>query len=450
MAIDSLLACPRCDVPLSRPADDLTCAACQVTFPTHDGVPWLFADPMATMRDWHNRWQLAVAQANSSADHLGQASEHAKRDATRQRLQHQGDAKRRYAEQLQRLLEPLALNNNANLESFLALRTRLPTEQGLTSYAANLFRDWCWGDAENATSLRAISAMLNDQRPQKVLVLGAGAGRLAYDVHEALTPQVTLALDNNPLFTNLLARVAAGQSVQLTEFPLAPNKAEDTAIERTLAAPSPATPGFHCVLADGLRAPFLPGSFDLVITPWFVDVVQADAEEVAARVNHLLATGGSWINHGSLTFSGPDPANHLCLAEFIEVITESGFAHNATAEEEVAYLACPQSRHSRRECVATTSATKVADTPQPKRHQSLPEWLVSGREPVPALPQFQSQALSTRIHAFIMSLIDGKRSLKDMATVMEDQQLMTKAEAEQAIRGFLIKMFDEAQRGRGY
>ena len=66
------------------------------------------------------------------------------------------------------------------------------------------------------------------------------------------------------------------------------------------------------------------------------------------------------------------------------------------------------------------------------------------------MPQFQSQALSTRIHAFIMSLIDGKRSLKDMATVMEDQQLMTKAEAEQAIRGFLIKMYDEAQRGRGY
>ena len=272
----------------------------------------------------------------------------------------------------------------------------------------------------------------------------------AYDAHQALKPQATLALDNNPLFTGILTRVAAGESVQLIEFPLAPNKAEDTAIDRTLAAPSPAAPGFHCVLADGLRAPFLPGSFDLVITPWFVDVVQAEPQEVVARINHLLAVGGPWINHGSLTFSGPDPASHLCLDEFIEVIADSGFAHNATSEEEAAYLDCPQSRHSRREHVATTSATKVADIDQPKRHQSLPEWLVAGRAPVPALPQFQSQALSTRIHAFIMSLIDGKRSLKDMATVMEEQQLMTKAEAEQAIRGFLIKMFDEAQRGRGY
>ena len=58
--------------------------------------------------------------------------------------------------------------------------------------------------------------------------------------------------------------------------------------------------------------------------------------------------------------------------------------------------------------------------------------------------------MATRIHAFIMSMIDGKRSLKDMAALMESQKLMPKAEAEEAIRGFLIKMYDEASSGGGY
>jgi hypothetical protein len=55
--------------------------------------------------------------------------------------------------------------------------------------------------------------------------------------------------------------------------------------------------------------------------------------------------------------------------------------------------------------------------------------------------------MTTRMHAFIMSLIDGKRSLKDMARVMEEQRLMPRQEAESALRGFLVKMYDEAQAG---
>jgi hypothetical protein len=111
---------------------------------------------------------------------------------------------------------------------------------------------------------------------------------------------------------------------------------------------------------------------------------------------------------------------------------------------------CPDSRHQRIESVLTMSARKHLNVDQPARHQALPEWLVTGREPIPALPGFQSQAASTRIHAFIMSLIDGERSLKDMAQTMESQRLMPAKEAEAAIRGFLIKMFEEASSGRSY
>jgi hypothetical protein len=43
-----------------------------------------------------------------------------------------------------------------------------------------------------------------------------------------------------------------------------------------------------------------------------------------------------------------------------------------------------------------------------------------------------------------MSLIDGKRSLNDMAAVLEAQRLMPRDEAAAAIRLFLIRMYEDA------
>ena len=84
------------------------------------------------------------------------------------------------------------------------------------------------------------------------------------------------------------------------------------------------------------------------------------------------------------------------------------------------------------------------------RYQSLPEWLVRGNEPVPLTDSFRNQAAATRIHAFLMSLIDGRRSIKDMAKLVVDQRLMTADEAEPALRSFFIKMHDDAGRGTTY
>jgi hypothetical protein len=57
--------------------------------------------------------------------------------------------------------------------------------------------------------------------------------------------------------------------------------------------------------------------------------------------------------------------------------------------------------------------------------------------------------MTTQIYAFIMSLIDGRRSIEEMATILEKQQLMTREEAVPAIRSFLTKMYDDAQRQTG-
>jgi hypothetical protein len=110
-------------------------------------------------------------------------------------------------------------------------------------------------------------------------------------------------------------------------------------------------------------------------------------------------------------------------------------------------MCSPASRHGRRERVLSWTAAKARNAKRTPRHEALPDWLVRGKDPVPLLDAFRAQATATRIHAFIMSLIDGRRSVDDMAQVLEQQNLMRREEAEPAIRSFLIKMYDDSRRG---
>ena len=76
---------------------------------------------------------------------------------------------------------------------------------------------------------------------------------------------------------------------------------------------------------------------------------------------------------------------------------------------------------------------------------SVPEWLADPLTPVPALPEFQSAALSMRITGYLASLIDGRRSIADMARVLADERLMTAADALPAVRGFVRRLWEESR-----
>jgi hypothetical protein len=317
----------------------------------------------------------------------------------------------------------------------------------LNTYYANVHRDWSWGEAENTASLRQIQTVLGDN-PElgNVLVLGAGAGRLAYDIHTHLDCATTVAMDFNPLLMLIAERVTGGDTLELYEFPISPKGPGDDAVFRKLSAPAPADKNFHLVLGDALRPPFQSKSVDTVVTPWLIDIINADLPVLAARINYLLSADGRWLNFGSLAYAGTERARRYSAEETRAIVAENGFAEPRVHEETIPYMCSPASRHGRQETVFSFAASKTTDVKKPARHRALPEWLVTGKEPVPQSPSFRTQAMTTRIYAFIMSLIDGKRSIRDMATVLEAKGLMSKEEAEPAIRAFLTKMHDDAQR----
>jgi SAM-dependent methyltransferase/uncharacterized protein YbaR (Trm112 family) len=442
------LACPRCDQALNDSHDGLLrCAACQVDFPRVAGIPWLFAEPEASCGEWRNRLHFALQKIVHDIERVDAETGNPDLAAvTGRRLTRYRECLQAHSDQLSTLLEPLEPGaGTASYESYLALRTRLPADQGLNTYYANIHRDWAWGEEENNASLDQVRAVAKDGTSfGSVLVLGAGAGRLAYDIHMQLDCERTLAFDFNPMLLLIAKAMTDGDTLPMYEFPIAPRTLEDDAVLRELTAPEPVRDGFHLILGDALRAPFRQRAFDTVVTPWLIDIVTEDLPVFARRINRLLKPGGQWINFGSLAFHHPRRAMQYSPDEVRAIVRGAGFSNPFVTEATIPYMCSPASRHGRQEEVFSFGAIKEEQASAPPRHKALPDWLVTGRDPVPLLQSFRTQAMTTQIYAFIMSLIDGKRSIEDMADLFAKQNLMGRDEAMPAIRNFLTTMFDDA------
>jgi len=264
------------------------------------------------------------------------------------------------------------------------------------------------------------------------------------------TASNTTAMDFNPLLLLVADRVIRGETLELHEFPIAPKSMDDTAVLRKLSAEAPVRDGFHLVFGDVLRPPFAAERYDTVVTPWVIDIVTENLPVLAARINTLLKTGGRWINFGSLTFAHPGFSRRYSPEETLAIVQDSGFDPPVVHEATIPYMCSPASRHGRQETVFTFSAIKRENVPAPERHKALPDWIVTGKESVPLMRAFKTQATTTQIYGYVMSLINGKRSIQDMAKIMEEQKLMTRQEAEPAIRNFLTRMYDDSQRQTGF
>ncbi|MBS0393498.1 MAG: class I SAM-dependent methyltransferase [Proteobacteria bacterium] len=447
VALPALLQCPRCRrAPLVPDEAALACRACRVQFPRVGGVPWLFADPDLSLGDWRNRLTLYLEDFAAAARLAEIELSGARRAPTRARLSLLREAYLEQARLVRELLAPLAMPALPLPHATqLAVGSALPLSQDLHSYYANVHRDWCWGGEENQAALAQVGPAVG--AAERVLVLGAGAGRLAYDLHQTGASRLTVALDINPLLVLAAERVVRGVPVELYEFPIAPLRTEDVAVRRRLVAPAPARAGLELVFADAWRAPFAPQSFEAVVTPWLIDIVDEDLEQIASAVNRLLVPGGRWVNFGSLAFPWRNPARRLGPDEVREVATEAGFEVTLQRDAALPYMRSPVSRHARTETVALLAAEKRRRAPREDGGDAAqPAWLRDTALPVPRTEALALAADASRIQAVLLALVDGKRSIDELTRIVAEQRLLPPAQARSAVQGLLERLLRSAER----
>ena len=97
--------------------------------------------------------------------------------------------------------------------------------------------------------------------------------------------------------------------------------------------------------------------------------------------------------------------------------------------------------------MVTWVANKVTALAEAPRSRELPAWLLEADRPVPRTRAFEMQALSSRVHAFMLALINGERSMHDMARMLVEQRLLSADEAEAQVRLFLTRLHEDSEKG---
>lgn len=411
----SLLAplCPACRSKVSQVPDGLHCLACATTYPSFGSIECLVKEPNSYTALWLTRLQRYCAITGERRARMrAEAQEPDVAYWLRESMSHLANALDLEESSLVSLFRPM--NAVSRGSSAVSMVTSLGDDPlGVVKYAEHLFRDWVWGDDENATTLDLVTPLLPNPC-SRLAVFGAGTARLALDLAVREHAAEIYALDLNPLPLLVADQLLSGQVVELPEFPLAPLSESCAAVTRRLKFEAPRPAGLQLFLADALDAPFEPQSFDAVLTPWFIDDLAVDVGYTARAVNRALIPGGVWVNVGPLMFK-QDLVRTCSIERVHQLVREAGFEILEASAQDLRYFDSPVSATRRIDRTYAFSARKITESSAVARSARERSPVLDLMRPVPVTQALSSALNQAVLIAGITSLVDGQRTLADIA-----------------------------------
>ncbi len=435
------LRCPLSGQKLEyRDDQQLTTVDGQYAYPLLDGIPWMLARPRNSLLDWASKLKHFQQTFIAEIAVLELDCKRAE-GVTSKRLQALLKAKKDFLLEITQLVQPLTTTKVTQLEVYNVLRDRAPNIQNLLSYEANIYRDWAWGAEENAQS----AALLESLAPEDVgrfCVIGAGACKLALDLHLQLQPEFTVATDINPLFLLAVRRLLENESLVLTEFPLQPKNLDCVAVRHELSLDANQVDNFFLCFADAAKPAFEKHRFDTVLTPWLIDIQPYELARFLKQLNQYLPVGGCWLNFGSLVFNQGRDALCYSRDEIESVAEQAGFSLELVKDAVMPYLKSPYNAGHRVEQVWAWRARKLRDVEAGKDMQVLPDWLLDTQLPVPVFADFEALANQSLFNAELLSRFDGQPSIAALARKIAQKYDADCAELEQMLVSYLIELWN--------
>jgi ubiquinone/menaquinone biosynthesis C-methylase UbiE len=422
---------------VSRPSDS--------KFPIVAGIPVLFPDARLALSEIKLRAQALLGFYESNVETLKQELKMGGVTAlTQDRLEKTRQIQIHHLEFLRDLLTPLKLSVRPTTPP-PDFGYRLPPSQALQGYFPNLVRDWSSAHGENEKHFELVREAAISAPLGKVLVVGSGAGRLAYDVHQHLAPSETICADLNIILTLASNRITDGETLKVVEFTVAPKNIESApGVVRDCRAPSKVRAGFSYVMADAYYLPFESGSIDTVITPWLVDILPHRLEFIVSEINRVLKPDGRWINSGSFNFRFANWRDCLSIEEGLESIKSNGFIQELVRQDRVPYLQSDLDAHQRSELVTTFVMKKSSEAKQPLKAPLRPAWILDSQLAVPVPASAPQQFATLESQAFVISLIDGKRSALEIASMVSQRYGLPAQDARDAVVSFISRLEDDS------
>ena len=273
-------------------------------------------------------------------------------------------------------------------------------------------------------------------------VLGAGAGRLAMDMHKEFRLPMTVAVDFNPLLLAIARRMLNEESLSLYDFTTAPVSIESVVKSYELKSTHGPLPGFNLLCADVADLPFEPHQFQSVLTPWLIDILPFNFRLLAQRVNACLEVNGNWLNFGPLGFLHQKEVWNITQEEIQEQLNECGFEVEAEKVSTMKYLSADDEVNSRNETVYLFNAKKIRDV-KVESFTYLPKWMSETSQVVPLSQEMLQHRQVVRLHADLFHTIDGKLSI-DQLGVMFASHYKVPADIAKAMVTNVLRQFLES------
>jgi len=448
--------CPRCGEGMDAGAPAPRCDGCGQTYPRLGDVPVLLTQPERYLGACRHQLSALEAQTDSLVRSVREALYTPGLLAgTRFRLEGMMEAAQGQLREVGALLDPLLPVHGAPAGD---------DAPATLSYLPLLHRDWGsahGAESETALATAAVERVLGGRSPGRTLVLGAGAGRLAYDLAMRAPDSEWVLLDVDPVLVLAARIITGGGRVALREANLEVGELAQGA--RTCVLEAPLGPmdaeRFHLLIADGVEPPFAPGTFDTVLTPWFLDQGPADLRDFIGTVHRLLRPGGRWVNTGPLLYDEQVPlALRFGREELFELARRAGFRVDAWHTESAPYLVSALNGRGKVEWVLSFAATRHhgegggaarADAPEAEPG-APPAWLVFPHLPIPTFPGQESFRAESPAMQMVVAAIDGRRTVDDIARHLARQARrpdVTLVEIRGAVRQFLAEVHPACRTG---
>ena len=449
--------CLHCRSPLAEGALELHCTHCGKAYPVIGDVPILVREPRAYLRSELSHLIRAARDARQRRELLdGNQADAGLTAVSLERHRDVMNAEIAQIDTLLTLLEPVAhmlRKVGAGDDESMTVRRSGWQFDSLIPY---LLRDWT-NNAELRAASQAIGTALRNILPEpsdKTIVLaGCGAG--------GLLPEISAGFRRVLGFDLALAIIAAARH-------LLDGRTLDLALPRTIRATGNVSlrrrdgsseSHIDILAMDAFDMAFADDSIDCVITSFFLDLIP-DPRSLAREIHRVLCRNGIWINYGP---SGPLKALwRFDQAECAAFLESAGFTVMQTEAHRSTYLDishdCPSWSFRNHMCYlvsakktrppaagakrAAPSSAEIPDAiPQlfpganliqrrslgPEQRQTI----VLRHERTPGRPE--SREIGAEAVQMLL-LVDGKRSVRDIATLLE--QSSTPISREETILAF--------------
>lgn len=338
------------------------------------------------------------------------------------RLETSKKAKEKSIQALNSLLKFLEYEDIRS-EEFQSYLSQSPEPSALTPNLDNAFRDWNWGDEEVSAFLNLVDECLSDEVDlSETLCLGAGSGRLCYELIKSRPFNFCVLNDFNPLLLKIAEHVISGNKLELFEKPVLPEKSQDIYISRTLSCQKPLK-NINYVVADA-RTRFLKAQkFNFLFTPWLIDTIDWPLDLFFSHLNRFLKKGGEWVNIGPLHFQNRDLKDQATAEDIKYFANKAGFECLQEKTAMAPYMKCEESGSYRVERIHAFCFEKKEDVESVEFNpMSLePAWMQNPEKKI-VLPVDRNRLVGGHeLNAKILKLVDGTRSLNNISeTIAKD------------------------------